>query len=102
MNMNLQVSKRNGVTEPLDLEKIHRVVTWAAEGLDNVSVSQVELRAHIQFYNGIKTADIHETLIRAAADLISTDAPDYQYLAARLAMFHLRKKAYGEFTPPAL
>ena len=102
MNMNLQVSKRNGVTEPLDLEKIHRVVTWAAEGLDNVSVSQVELRAHIQFYNGIKMADIHETLIRAAADLISTDAPDYQYLAARLAMFHLRKKAYGEFTPPAL
>ena len=102
MNSNLQVTKRDGRTEPLDLDKIHRVVTWAAEGLDNVSVSQVELRAHIQFYAGMKTADIHETLIRAAADLISTEAPDYQYLAARLAMFHLRKKAYGEFTPPPL
>ena len=102
MNSNLHVTKRDGRTEPLDLDKIHRVVTWAAEGLDNVSVSQVELRAHIQFYAGMKTADIHETLIRAAADLISTEAPDYQYLAARLAMFHLRKKAYGEFTPPPL
>jgi ribonucleoside-diphosphate reductase alpha chain len=102
MNTNLLVTKRDGRTEALDLDKIHRVVTWAAEGLNNVSVSQVELRAHIQFYAGMKTADIHETLIRAAADLISTDAPDYQYLAARLAMFHLRKKAYGEFTPPPL
>jgi ribonucleoside-diphosphate reductase alpha chain len=102
MNTNLLVTKRDGRTEALDLDKIHRVVTWAAEGLNNVSVSQVELRAHIQFYAGMKTADIHETLIRAAADLISTEAPDYQYLAARLAMFHLRKKAYGEFTPPPL
>ncbi len=102
MNKNLQVSKRNGRSEALDLDKIHRVVTWAAEGLENVSVSQVELRAHIQFYDGMKTSDIHETLIRAAADLISSETPDYQYLAARLAMFHLRKKAYGEFTPPPL
>ncbi|WP_409422645.1 class 1a ribonucleoside-diphosphate reductase subunit alpha [Pseudaeromonas sp. ZJS20] len=102
MNTNLNVTKRDGRTEPLDLEKIHRVVTWAAQDLDNVSVSQVELRAHIQFYEGIKTADIHETLIRAAADLIGADTPDYQYLAARLALFHLRKKAYGEFTPPSL
>ena len=53
MNSNLQVTKRDGRTEPLDLDKIHRVVTWAAEGLDNVSVSQVELRAHIQFYAGM-------------------------------------------------
>ena len=102
MTTDLMVSKRDGRSEPLDLDKIHRVVTWAAEGLDNVSVSQVELRAHIQFYSGIRTADIHETLIRAAADLISAEAPDYQYLAARLAMFHLRKQAYDEFTPPPL
>ncbi|MFB1034239.1 MAG: class 1a ribonucleoside-diphosphate reductase subunit alpha, partial [Sinobacterium sp.] len=78
------------------------VIAWAANGLDNVSVSQVEIKAHIQFYEGIKTADIHETLIRSAADLISTDCPDYQYLAARLAIFHLRKKAYGRFEPPVL
>ncbi|HCL11318.1 MAG TPA: ribonucleoside-diphosphate reductase subunit alpha, partial [Alteromonas sp.] len=78
------------------------VITWAAKGLNNVSVSQVEIKAHIQFYDGIKTAEIHETLIKSAADLISTDAPDYQYLAARLAIFHLRKKAFGEFEPPKL
>ncbi|VAX76880.1 Ribonucleoside-diphosphate reductase 1 subunit alpha' [Serratia symbiotica] len=75
---------------------------WAAEGLNNISVSQVELRSHLQFYDGIKTADIHETIIKSAADLISCDAPDYQYLAARLAIFHLRKKAYGQFEPPHL
>lgn len=98
----LQVTKRDGRTESLDLEKIHRVITWAAEGLHNVSVSQVELKAQIQFYDGIKTADIHETIIKAAADLIAIDSPDYQYLAARLVIFHLRKKAYGQFEPPAL
>ncbi len=96
------VTKRDGRTEPIDLEKIHRVITWAAEGLNNVSVSQVELKSHIQFFDGIKTADIHETIIKSAADLISTDTPDYQYLAARLAIYHLRKKAYGQFEPPAL
>ncbi|WP_166423850.1 class 1a ribonucleoside-diphosphate reductase subunit alpha [Paraglaciecola sp. 20A4] len=102
MNNNLFVTKRTGERESIDLEKIHKVITWAAKGLNNVSVSQVEIKAHIQFYDGIKTADIHETLIRSAADLISTDAPDYQYLAARLAIFHLRKKAYDQFEPPAL
>ncbi len=70
--------------------------------LENVSVSQVELKSHIQFYEGIKTEDIHETIIKAAADLISEETPDYQYLAARLAIFHLRKKAYGQFEPPKL
>ena len=102
MNNNLFVTKRNGEKEPIDLEKIHQVIAWAAEDLENVSVSQVELKSHIQFYDGIKTADIHETIIKAAADLISEDTPDYQYLAARLAIFHLRKKAYGQFEPPKL
>jgi len=102
MNQSLLVTKRDGRTERINLDKIHRVIDWAAEGLSDVSVSQVELRSHIQFYDGIKTSDIHETIIKAAADLISRDAPDYQYLAARLAIFHLRKKAYGQFEPPAL
>lgn len=102
MNNNIVVTKRNGQREVLDLDKIHKVVTWAAKDLHNVSVSQVEIKAHIQFYDGIKTEEIHETLIKSAADLISTEAPDYQYLAARLAIFHLRKKAYGRFTPPSL
>ena len=102
MNNNLYVTKRTGEREIIDLDKIHKVIEWAAKGLNNVSVSQVEIKAHIQFYDGIKTADIHETLIRSAADLISTDCPDYQYLAARLAIFHLRKKSYGRFEPPVL
>lgn len=83
MNQNLLVTKRDGSTERINLDKIHRVLDWAAEGLHNVSISRVELRSHIQFYDGIKTSDIHETIIKAAADLISRDAPDYQYLAAR-------------------
>lgn len=102
MNNKLFVTKRNGSKEPIDLEKIHKVIAWAAEGLDNVSVSQVELKSHIQFYDGIKTSDIHETIIKSAADLISEETPDYQYLSARLAIFHLRKKAYGQFEPPKL
>ena len=102
MTGNMQVTKRDGRLEPINLDKIHKVVTWAAEGLDNVSVSQVELKSHIQFYNGIRTDDIHETIIKSAADLISEETPDYQYLAARLAIFHLRKIAYGEYAPPHL
>lgn len=102
MNKSLLVTKRDGRQEALDLDKIHRVLDWAAEGLDNVSVSQVELRSQIQFYDGIKTEHIHETIIKAAADLISEETPDYQFLAARLAIFHLRKKAYGQFEPPRL
>ncbi|AEF54114.1 class 1a ribonucleoside-diphosphate reductase subunit alpha [Marinomonas posidonica] len=98
----LTVTKRNGTTENINLEKIHKVIMWAAEGLDNVSVSQVELKAQIQFFEGIRTTDIHETLIKSAADLISENTPDYQYLAARLAIFHLRKKAFGDFEPPHL
>ncbi|MGE6480158.1 class 1a ribonucleoside-diphosphate reductase subunit alpha [Psychrobacter namhaensis] len=99
---NIQVTKRDGRLEPIDLDKIHKVIAWAADGLDNVSVSQVELKSHIQFYEGIKTRDIHETIIKSAADLISETTPDYQYLAARLAIFHLRKIAYNRFTPPHL
>lgn len=98
----LTVTKRNGKTENINLEKIHKVIAWAAEGLENVSVSQVELKARIQFFEGIRTTDIHETLIKSSADLISENTPDYQYLAARLAIFHLRKKAFGDFEPPHL
>ncbi|MDP5253523.1 MULTISPECIES: class 1a ribonucleoside-diphosphate reductase subunit alpha [unclassified Vibrio] len=102
MNQQLTVTKRDGRKESIDLDKIHRVISWAAEDLNNVSVSQVALRAHIQFYDGITTSDIHETIIKSAADLISEESPDYQYLAARLAVFHLRKKAYGQYEPPRL
>jgi ribonucleoside-diphosphate reductase alpha chain len=102
MQQDLMVTKRDGRRENIDLEKIHRVVIWAADGLDAVSPSEVELKAHLQFYEGMKTSDIHETLIKSAADLISDAAPDYQYLAARLAIFHLRKRAFNSFEPPHL
>jgi ribonucleoside-diphosphate reductase len=97
----IQVTKRDGRLENLDIEKIHRVVSWAAENLD-VSPSEVELKAQIQLYNGIHTEAIHATLIKSAADLISLENPDYQYMAARLAVFNIRKIAYGEYTPPRL
>ncbi|MGP9666538.1 class 1a ribonucleoside-diphosphate reductase subunit alpha [Psychrobacter sp. AOP31-A1-22] len=99
---NIQVMKRDGRLENINLDKIHKVIAWAAEGLENVSVSQVELKSHIQFYDQIKTRDIHETIIKSAADLISEETPDYQYLAARLDIFHLRKIAYNQFEPPHL
>ncbi|MCF6807253.1 ribonucleoside-diphosphate reductase subunit alpha [Thiotrichales bacterium 19S9-12] len=98
--MNVNVKKRDGRLEPVDLEKIHRVLTWASEDLEGVSVSQVELQSHIQIYEGMKTADIHAIIIKTAADLISEETPDYQYMAARLAIFHLRKLAYDQFEPP--
>ncbi|MEL4251749.1 class 1a ribonucleoside-diphosphate reductase subunit alpha [Shewanella xiamenensis] len=102
MNSNMTVTKRCGARETIDLDKIHRVITWAAKGLNNVSVSEVELRTHLQFFDGIPTEAIHETIIKSAADLISPESPDYQFLAARLAVFHLRKKAFGQFEPPKL
>ena len=102
VDQDLQVVKRDGTREFIDLEKIHRVVHWASQDLENISVSQVEINSQLAFFDGIKTEDIHETIIKSAADLISTDVPDYQYLAARLAIFHLRKKAFKSFTPPSL
>lgn len=94
----IKVTKRNGELEDCDLEKVHKVLEWAAEGLQ-VSVSQVEMKSHIQFYDGITTETIHDTLVKTAADLISVDEPDYQYMSARLLMFQLRKKVYGRYTP---
>ncbi|CAL4320372.1 Ribonucleoside-diphosphate reductase 1 subunit alpha [Buchnera aphidicola (Eriosoma lanigerum)] len=102
MKQTIFVTKRNNQQELINLEKIHKVLNWAAEGLQDVSVSQVELKSRIQFYNGITTINIHETIIKAAADLISQHSPDYQYMAARLAIFHLRKKAFNQFEPPTL
>jgi len=74
----------------------------ACEGLTGVSASQVELKANPQFYNGIKTSDIQETLIKAAADLISEETPNYQFVAGRLINYHLRKEVYGTYEPTNL
>lgn len=96
-SMTINVTKRDGTQEPLNLEKFHKVVFWATEGLSGVSASEVELRSQIQFFDGMKTSDVQETLIKAAADLISEEHPNYQYVAGRLVNYHLRKQVYGRF-----
>jgi ribonucleoside-diphosphate reductase alpha chain len=98
-NEAILVTKRNGTKEPLDLDKIHKVLMWAGENLD-VSVSQVEINAKLHFFNGIETKDIHNTLIKSAANLISVENPDYQYFAARLLIFQLKKEAFGDYVQP--
>ena len=92
----INVIKRDGTKTPLDLDKVHRMVELACEGLAGVSESHVEVNSGLQFFDGIKTSDIQEILIRSANDLISLDAPNYQYVAARLLLFSLRKSVYGE------
>jgi ribonucleoside-diphosphate reductase alpha chain len=100
--MTLMVTKRDGSKEPLDLEKLHKVTEWACEGIAGVSASEIEIRSQIQFYTGIKTTDIQETMIKSAADLISVDNPGYQYVAGRLINYHLRKQVYGKPEPIGL
>ena len=87
---------------PLDLEKLHKVIFYACDDITGVSPSQVELNSHISFYDGMTTSEIQETMIKAAADLISEETPNYQIVAGRLISYHLRKEAYGQFEVPHL
>jgi ribonucleoside-diphosphate reductase alpha chain len=98
----INVIKRNGLKEPLDINKFHKVAAYACDGVTGVSVSDLEIRTHIQFYNNMKSIDIQETLIKAAADLISEEAPNYQYVAGRLINYNLRKEVYGQYKPHGL
>lgn len=95
------VIKRDGRKEPRDESKIYKVLAWAAEGL-NVSVSQVDIQVQKKLVDGMKTSDIHSALVKTAADLISEEYPDYQYMAARLAMFGVRKDVFGGYSVPPL
>jgi ribonucleoside-diphosphate reductase alpha chain len=95
MSNGTKVIKRNGTIESLDLEKMHVMVEEACRGLAGVSASQVEMTSGIQFYDGISTKEIQEILIRSASDLIDLDHPNYQYVAARLLLFSVRKQIYG-------
>ena len=95
MSNGTKVVKRNGNTEPLDLNKLHVMVEQACKDLAGVSASQVEIQSGIQFYDGITTDEIQEILIRSASDLIDLDHPNYQFVAARLLLFALRKQLYG-------
>jgi ribonucleoside-diphosphate reductase alpha chain len=98
----IQVIKRDGSKEPLDLDKLHKVVNYACQDITGVSASEVEIRSHLQFYDGIKSVDIQETIIKSTADLISEDTPGYQYVAGRLINYHLRKQVYTDFAPWSL
>lgn len=98
-NTPIMVVKRDGRKEALDLEKIHKVVFWACEDLTGVSPSEVELRAQLQLEDGTETTKIHELLVKSAAELISEDTPNYQYVASRLASYQLRKEVYGRYEP---
>jgi ribonucleoside-diphosphate reductase alpha chain len=96
---NINVVKRNGDKEGLDLEKMHRVVFASCKDIAGVSASEIELKSHLQFYDGITSSDIQETLIKAAAELISEDTPNYQWAAGNLINYHIRKEVYESFTP---
>ena len=93
----IKVKKRTGELEPLDINKMHFVVEEACEGLSGVSASQIEMNANIQFYDGISTRDIQSVLVKSANDLITLENPNYQYAAARLLLYDLRKQAHGDY-----
>ncbi|QOE32552.1 NrdA-like ribonucleotide reductase alpha subunit [Klebsiella phage Muenster] len=95
----INVIKRDGSKEPLDLDKIHQILFFACEGISGVSVSEIEIRAKLQFHEGIKTSVIHDILIKSSSELISEDTPNYQYVAGRLLNYSIRKEVYGQYEP---
>ena len=99
MGNEILVEKRNGKREPLDIEKLHKVVFNACENINGVSPSEVEIKSQLQFYSGITTKEIQETLIKASADLMTEETPNYQYVGGRLINYALRKEVYGQFEP---
>ena len=91
----MKVIKRRGEKEDFSVEKIHKVVQWATKGINGVSFSDIEMNANLSLYDGISSSEIHQILIKSANDLISTNAPNYQYVAARLLNMQLRKEVWG-------
>ena len=97
--MNINVTKRDGSKQVFDLEKVHKVLEWAVDGITGVSISEIELKSNIQLFDKIPAYDIHELLIKSAAELISEHTPNYQFVAARLINYKLRKEVYGDYEP---
>tara|TARA_B100001093_G_scaffold240099_1_gene229923 strand:- start:95 stop:2395 length:2301 start_codon:yes stop_codon:yes gene_type:complete len=97
--MKINVTKRDGSFQEFDLEKVHKVLEWACADITGVSISEIELKANIQLYDKIEAYDIHELLIKSAAELISEYTPNYQFVAARLINYKLRKEVYGDYVP---
>lgn len=99
---NIQIKKRNGSLESFNPDKINKVLQWAVQGVDDVSFEEVAMNAHLSFFDGMTTRDIHLMLIESAANLISEDKPDYQYVAGNLLNYQLRKEVWGGKNPPKL
>ena len=97
--MSIRVTKRDGSVQPFDLEKVHKVLEWAVDDIAGVSLSEIELKANIQLYDKIPAYDIHELLIKSASELISEYTPNYQFVAARLINYKIRKDVYGKYEP---
>jgi len=97
MSNGIHIVKRNGSREPININKIHKVVMHACEGLAGVSASQIEMNANLQFYDGMSTSEIQEIMVRSANDLISLDTPNYQFAAARLLTYGLYKDVFGQY-----
>ena len=103
MSNGIKVIKRDGTQEPINLEKVHKMVEFACDGLANVAASQVEISSGLQFFDGIKSSEIQEILVKSASDLIDLEHPNYQFVAARLLLFDLEKSIHGHpDTPPPL
>ncbi len=98
----MNITKRSGAIEELDLDKIHKALEWATEDIYNVSISEIELQSNLQFKDKMKTSDIHKILTKTAADLISERYPNYQYVAARLLLMEARKEVHDRFEPLSL
>ena len=98
-HMQINVTKRDGSLQQFDLEKVHKVLEWATEGITGVSQSEIEIRANLQLYDKIPAYDIHELIIKSSSELISEHTPNYQFVAARLISYKLRKEVYGQYEP---
>ena len=94
MNGGMKVYKRDGSIEPLNLDKIHRMCEFSCEELTGVAPSQIEMNSNLQFFDGIKSSEIQQILIRSANDLISTETPNYQFVAARMLLFDIRRQVF--------
>jgi ribonucleoside-diphosphate reductase alpha chain len=93
----INVVKRNGEKETVNYEKINRVLEWAVEDINGVSASDVAMNAHLQLFDGITTTQIHKVLIQSAADMITEDSPNYQFVASKLLNYLLRKEIFNTY-----
>ena len=98
----IHVKKRNGHLEKYNIDKIHRVINWAIDGIANVSLSDIEINANLNITENISTKEIHKVLIESASNLITLDNPNYQYVAGRLLNYQLRKDVWGGKHAPRL